>query len=168
MAIGAAFVVPVGYHNGSKYLYFGVERNTKEASAFGGKRDKNETVHRCAIRELREESHGVFIKDKTAAKKLGNQTKHHVHAVKIHNVTMGYFLPVKPHGNPIKRFAAENSKKGLPKHKKEMTKVLAVKAQDVIKMVNTTAPGAQMSIQGHKVRPLLGSMLRQAVNAKYI
>jgi hypothetical protein len=167
MGIGAAFVVPVGMHKGDKYLYFGVEKKTNEVSAFGGKREQKESVEECAVRELHEESHGVFIKDKTLLKKLHNKTKHGVLEATVHNVTKVFFVPVKPNGNPIKRFDKENNKKGLKHYQKEMTKVVAMKAQDVTKIVQTTMPQTPMYMQGHVVRPLIANALRTAVANKF-
>ncbi len=168
MSIGAAFVIPVGMHNGSKYLYFGVEKSTGEVSPFGGKREKKESVIKCAVRELHEESHGIFIKDKTIKKKLKDQAAHKVHEVVMHNVTKVFFVPVKPNGNPMKRFQKENNKKGLKHHQKEMTQVIAMKAQDAIRLIQSSKPGTALNIQGHPVRPLLAGALRAAVNGNFL
>ncbi|MBS0654483.1 MAG: hypothetical protein JSR46_01790 [Verrucomicrobia bacterium] len=166
MTYTGAFVIPVGKYHNTKHLYFGVERNG-EVSAFGGKRDRHESIHKCAIRELHEESHDVFAKGKTIKKMLNDQGKYHVNKIDMHNTSVTYFVPLKIKGNPMADFQKANSKKGLKHYQKEMTEVIAIKADDVITLVNSTQQG-QMTIQGHKVRPLLEGVLRRAVQQNFL
>lgn len=168
MSFTGAFIIPKGNYHGTNYLYFGIEKNTKEVSAFGGKRDKKESIQKCALRELREESHGVFAKDSTIKKCLANQAKYQVHKVDTRNTCTTYFVTVKPKGNPMDKFDKLNSQKGLKHHQKEMVKIIAIKAEDVIRQVNNTPRGAPMTLNGYPVRSLLNSVLREGVQKGYI
>lgn len=161
-----AFVIPTAMYKGQKYLYFGIEKNSKEVSAFGGKRDKNEKIQKTAVRELREESHGVFAKDKTIKTKLADQQKYHVHKIDTHNTCVSYLVPVEPKGSPMERFAKANQKSGLKRHQREMIKVIAVKASDIIQQVN--AHSGNLQFHGHPSRALLNSVLREAVAKNYL
>lgn len=163
MKFSGAFIIPKASYNGEKYLYFGVERSTGEVSAFGGKRDSHESIHKCARREFQEESLGVFERDATIKMKLANQGKYKVEKVDKDNTCVTYFVPLELKNNPIKAFSDKSKTSGLKHHQKEMTKIIAVKAKDVINMVKASAGNPMPTLQGHKVRPLLQYVLREGV-----
>lgn len=164
MKFTGAFIIPKAAYKGENYLYFGIERSTGEVSAFGGKRNsQQESIHKCARREFQEESLGVFARDATIKMKLADQRKYKVEKVDKDDTCVTYFMPLELKNNPIKAFSDKIKTRGLKHHQKEMTKIIAVKAKDVINMVKASAGNPMPTLQGHKVRPLLQYVLREGV-----
>jgi hypothetical protein len=134
--ISAAGILPKSTYNGTEYYYFGLSKNSRELSTFCGKLDKNEKPKKGAIREFMEESLGAIVTKEKIKKILENKSK----VSKIENPKAKqrtYIAAVKIKENPMKKFQQARVKSNLPKHKKEVLEIVAIKTSDLIKALTT-------------------------------
>ena len=156
MCSSSAAIIPSAFYKGEKYYYFGIENN--EVSAFGGKLEPKETFKMCAGREFLEESLGVFA-DKNKIEKIFKKHKF----TEVKNITpkhkhTTYIVPINKNRNFIKLFADARKDKTLTACQKEMSEIIAVKA-DALKSAIITN---KYVFKGHKMRPCVISTLKIA------
>lgn len=154
------FVIPTTRSKGSDYYFFGLEKNGK-LSGFGGRRNSGEKLRATAVRELHEESLGVFCKRKELTHKMRDLAANKITKVDTFPSTT-YIVPLKlKKKRVIKKFDKRRSSPTLKKVQKEMTKIIAVKASEIRAVVH--ANPHNIGFQGHRARGLLAKTLQTAV-----
>lgn len=125
----------------------------------GGKREKNESIQDCALRETHEETLDAIRSRKTFTKILKYSNPKKVRQVQLNEtsrsngqkwafVTYIIRTKLKPNHDPVKTFGKRRAKKGLSKKNKELQKLIPVSRSVLVQALQSKSP----SIQGYPLR----------------
>lgn len=163
---GAGILV---YDNRDKKYWLALEKSGTIGIP-GGKREKNESVPDCALRETSEETIDSIRSKKTFTKILKSSNPKKVQQIQLNEtsrstgqrwafVTYIINTQLKPNHDPIKTFGKRRAKKGLPKKNKELKKLIPVSRAVLVQALQSKSP----SIQGHPMRFCAVRSLRLAL-----